>query len=150
PIAVCVGLVFGWMTLTAASHNRGDGQFAANGTEILEPANPNADPLGKTLAQHSYGLKTDEDDNLKLHTAMSEDVGKRGGGGTNIVNVILVDFRGFDTLGEIAVLGLAAMGVWAMIPHRRRKGIKYAKVKSDYPDEALNPLDPKHDTEVAA
>jgi multicomponent K+:H+ antiporter subunit A len=33
------------------------------------------------------------------------------GGGTNIVNVILVDFRGFDTLGEIAVLGVAALGV---------------------------------------
>ena len=150
PVAVCVGLVFGWMTLTAASHNRGDGQFAADGTVILEPTNPDADPLGHTLAQHSYGLKTDEDDNLKLHTAMSDDVGKRGGGGTNIVNVILVDFRGFDTLGEIAVLGLAAMGVWAMIPHRRRKGMTYPKVKSDYPDEALDPLDPKHDTEVAA
>ena len=27
------------------------------------------------------------------------------GGGTNIVNVILVDFRGFDTFGEITVLG---------------------------------------------
>src|SRR5690606_3895901 len=26
------------------------------------------------------------------------------GGGTNVVNVILVDFRGFDTMGEIAVL----------------------------------------------
>ena len=30
-----------------------------------------------------------------------------GGGGTNVVNVILVDFRGFDTLGEIAVLAIA-------------------------------------------
>ena len=29
------------------------------------------------------------------------------GGGTNVVNVILVDFRGFDTLGEITVLGIA-------------------------------------------
>ena len=28
------------------------------------------------------------------------------GGGTNVVNVILVDFRGFDTLGEITVLGV--------------------------------------------
>ncbi|CAN0593218.1 unnamed protein product, partial [Laminaria digitata] len=28
---------------------------------------------------------------------------KPGGGGTNVVNVILVDFRGFDTLGEITV-----------------------------------------------
>jgi len=33
----------------------------------------------------------------------------RGGGGNNIVNVVLVDFRGFDTLGEITVLSLAAL-----------------------------------------
>ena len=32
-----------------------------------------------------------------------------GGGGTNVVNVILVDFRGFDTFGEITVLGIAAL-----------------------------------------
>ncbi|WP_111640589.1 monovalent cation/H+ antiporter subunit A [Marinimicrobium alkaliphilum] len=36
-----------------------------------------------------------------------------GGGGTNVVNVILVDFRGFDTLGEITVLGIAAVAVYA-------------------------------------
>ncbi|MFP4611735.1 MAG: monovalent cation/H+ antiporter subunit A, partial [Thiohalophilus sp.] len=38
-----------------------------------------------------------------------------GGGGTNVVNVILVDFRGFDTLGEITVLALAALGIYAML-----------------------------------
>jgi multicomponent K+:H+ antiporter subunit A len=36
------------------------------------------------------------------------------GGGANVVNVILVDFRGFDTLGEIAVLAIAAVGVAAL------------------------------------
>jgi multicomponent K+:H+ antiporter subunit A len=43
---------------------------------------------------------------------------KRGyteGGGTNVVNVILVDFRGFDTLGEIAVLGVVALTVYALL-----------------------------------
>jgi multicomponent K+:H+ antiporter subunit A len=40
---------------------------------------------------------------------------KPAGGGTNVVNVILVDFRGFDTLGEIAVLALAALGVHALL-----------------------------------
>ncbi|MFG6494083.1 Na+/H+ antiporter subunit A [Fictibacillus sp. UD] len=40
------------------------------------------------------------------------------GGGDNIVNVILVDFRGLDTLFEIAVLGLAALGIFAMIKYR--------------------------------
>jgi multicomponent K+:H+ antiporter subunit A len=37
--------------------------------------------------------------------------GAHKGGGNNVVNVILVDFRGFDTLGEITVLALAALGV---------------------------------------
>ena len=40
---------------------------------------------------------------------------KPGGGGTNVVNVILVDFRGFDTLGEITVLAIAALGIFAML-----------------------------------
>ena len=44
---------------------------------------------------------------------------KPGGGGTNVVNVILVDFRGFDTLGEITVLGIAAIGVIAMLTGAR-------------------------------
>jgi multicomponent K+:H+ antiporter subunit A len=38
-----------------------------------------------------------------------------GGGGTNVVNVILVDFRGFDTYGEITVLAVAALGIVAML-----------------------------------
>lgn len=37
------------------------------------------------------------------------------GGGRNVVNVILVDFRGFDTFGEIIVLGMAAMGAWMLL-----------------------------------
>ncbi|MDG1801462.1 MAG: monovalent cation/H+ antiporter subunit A [Paracoccaceae bacterium] len=37
-----------------------------------------------------------------------------GGGGTNVVNVILVDFRGFDTYGEIIVLGIAALLIYAL------------------------------------
>jgi multicomponent K+:H+ antiporter subunit A len=38
-----------------------------------------------------------------------------GGGGSNVVNVILVDFRGYDTLGEITVLALAGLGIVAML-----------------------------------
>jgi multicomponent K+:H+ antiporter subunit A len=37
------------------------------------------------------------------------------GGGTNIVNVILVDFRGFDTLGEITVVAVVALTVYALL-----------------------------------
>jgi multicomponent Na+:H+ antiporter subunit A len=43
-------------------------------------------------------------------------------GGKNMVNVILVDFRGFDTLFEIAVLTIAAFGIYAMIKLRLTKG----------------------------
>ncbi|MTH55524.1 Na+/H+ antiporter subunit A [Bacillus mangrovi] len=39
-------------------------------------------------------------------------------GGKNMVNVILVDFRGFDTLFEITVLGIAALGIFAMVKLR--------------------------------
>ncbi|MDF3415509.1 monovalent cation/H+ antiporter subunit A [Sulfitobacter sp. M57] len=38
----------------------------------------------------------------------------KGGGGSNVVNVILVDFRGFDTFGEIIVLGIAALLIYAL------------------------------------
>ncbi|HVI25585.1 MAG TPA: monovalent cation/H+ antiporter subunit A [Xanthomonadaceae bacterium] len=37
------------------------------------------------------------------------------GGGRNVVNVILVDFRGFDTLGEISVLGIVALTVFVLL-----------------------------------
>jgi len=47
--------------------------------------------------------------NYFLENAYSE------GGGRNVVNVILVDFRGFDTLGEITVLGVVALTVYALL-----------------------------------
>ena len=37
------------------------------------------------------------------------------GGGTNVVNVMLVDFRAFDTLGEITVLGIVGITVYALL-----------------------------------
>jgi len=37
------------------------------------------------------------------------------GGGSNVVNVIIVDFRGFDTLGEITVMAIAALTVHALL-----------------------------------
>ncbi|MHB2266547.1 hydrogen gas-evolving membrane-bound hydrogenase subunit E [Aliihoeflea sp. PC F10.4] len=45
--------------------------------------------------------------------------------GRNVVNVILVDYRAIDTLGEIAVVGFAAIGVWALLrrlPARKKEG----------------------------
>jgi len=37
------------------------------------------------------------------------------GGGTNVVNVMLVDFRGFDTMGEITVLAVVALTVFSLL-----------------------------------
>lgn len=44
------------------------------------------------------------------------------GGGSNVVNVILVDFRGFDTFGEITVLGIAAIGALCLMDGMRIHG----------------------------
>lgn len=43
------------------------------------------------------------------------------GGGKNVVNVILVDMRGLDTLFEITVLGIAALAVFTLIKLRKDK-----------------------------
>jgi multicomponent Na+:H+ antiporter subunit A len=43
------------------------------------------------------------------------------GHGRNVVNVILVDFRSLDTLGEITVLALAAVGIYALLRLRPRR-----------------------------
>jgi multicomponent Na+:H+ antiporter subunit A len=51
-----------------------------------------------------------------LERALSE------GGGANVVNVIIVDFRGFDTLGEITVLAVAALGFVSLLLVGARKG----------------------------
>jgi multicomponent Na+:H+ antiporter subunit A len=44
------------------------------------------------------------------------------GMGRNVVNVILVDFRALDTLGEVIVLTIAAIGVLALLAARKRAG----------------------------
>jgi multicomponent Na+:H+ antiporter subunit A len=51
------------------------------------------------------------------------DLSLKDAGGRNVVNVILVDFRAVDTLGEITVLGVAALGVANLVSmaNRRRK-----------------------------
>ena len=49
-----------------------------------------------------------------ISTAMVEQ-SLPGGGGRNVVNVILTDFRALDTLGEITVLAVAALGIIALV-----------------------------------
>ncbi len=43
------------------------------------------------------------------------------GFGSNVVNVILVDFRALDTWGEIVVLAVAALGAWALLGKKDSK-----------------------------
>jgi multicomponent K+:H+ antiporter subunit A len=69
--------------------------------------------VGGGLAVLSYALLTRPAPNsispFFLSRALPE------GGGHNVVNVMLVDFRAFDTLGEITVLGTVALTVYALL-----------------------------------
>ncbi len=59
----------------------------------------------------------------RLGPPVSEEMVARAvpdGNGRNVVNVILVDFRGFDTLGEITVLAVASIGAVALARVGRR------------------------------
>jgi multicomponent K+:H+ antiporter subunit A len=51
------------------------------------------------------------------------------GGGTNVVNVTLVDFRAFDTLGEIIVLGIAGLAIFALLEPAAR-GVSGQRLRS--------------------
>ena len=58
-----------------------------------------------------------------------------GGGGSNVVNVLLVDFRSFDTLGEITVLAIVALTVYALL-RRFRPAPESAGVPAQQRNEA--------------
>ena len=66
---------------------------------LLEPAGPPGGMLTRFFEENSY---------VAAH-------------GRNIVNVIIVDFRGFDTMGEIIVVAAAALGGVALIRRRKEK-----------------------------
>jgi multicomponent Na+:H+ antiporter subunit A len=68
------------------------------------------------------------------------------GGGKNIVNVLLVDFRGFDTMFEITVLGLASLAIYSMIKlqldtdgaeAQLKRAVKYNKPRYSRSDDVL-------------
>lgn len=89
--------------------------------------------VGGLIGTINYGLMTRP---LESISGFFLENSKTGGGGTNVVNVILVDFRGFDTLGEITVLGIAALGIFKIIarmklfmPSADAHGIPWTKDK---------------------
>jgi multicomponent Na+:H+ antiporter subunit A len=53
--------------------------------------------------------------------ALPDEPGMHAAYGRNLVNVILVDFRALDTMGEITVLGLAAVGVYTLLKLRQER-----------------------------
>lgn len=69
----------------------------------------------------------DADDGISWfynHSAFPSDVGEHAAYGRNLINIILVDFRALDTMGEITVLGLAAVGVYTLLKLRQEKSIQ--------------------------
>lgn len=65
------------------------------------------------------------------------------GGGTNIVNVILVDFRGFDTLGEITVLGVVALTVYALLRRFRPASDSIPVPEQQQAQDSYDDVDPE-------
>ncbi len=113
-IGGAVGLVIGFLVLHVA-------------------ATPDFNPgirLGDWFTAHSYeGLA---------------DTGGRGGGGANVVNVVLVDHRGYDTLGEVTVLGITALAVLSLVgsaPARKLRAMLSHGL--DDSGEQFHPDDPK-------
>lgn len=68
---------------------------------------------GGGLATLSYAVMTRVPPELLAQHFLLR--GYTEGGGTNVVNVILVDFRGFDTLGEIVVVAAVALTAYALL-----------------------------------
>jgi multicomponent K+:H+ antiporter subunit A len=68
---------------------------------------------GAGMAVIAYVVMTRPLHNSVAHTFLEKSYSE--GGGRNVVNVILVDFRGFDTMGEITVLGIVALTVYALL-----------------------------------
>lgn len=72
--------------------------------------------LGGVIAGLNYTVLTRDTESI---SDFFLDNSVPGGGGHNVVNVILVDFRGFDTLGEITVLAIAGLAIFKLLNRLR-------------------------------
>ncbi|MDP3548006.1 MAG: proton-conducting transporter membrane subunit, partial [Phreatobacter sp.] len=86
---------------------------------------------GLGVAVLAYGVMTRNGPSISDYFLAQS---KPGGGGTNVVNVILVDFRGFDTFAEIIVLGIAALAIYALLDPAL-KGAAIRRIKALRPNE---------------
>ncbi len=126
-LSLAVGAVMFWLTVVSSVGPR-------PALNTVYPHERSVAHLGQFFMRNSHhGVDTEHVPEEELASGLVNRTGDHdpsadgaylhhGGGGNNVVNVILVDFRGFDTLGEITVLGLAAMGVWTLLRRARRKG----------------------------
>lgn len=90
---------------------------------------------GLGVAGLAYGVMTRDGTSISDYYLAES---KPGGGGTNVVNVILVDFRGYDTFAEIIVLGIAALAIYALLDPAL-KGAAVRRIKAMLPhEEALD------------
>jgi len=97
----CVlGVTMGWLVLAI-------GGFVESSPEI--------DRLGHWYEANAYHGAMIEPAVVEDGEVVSPATYERGGGGNNVVNITLVDFRAYDTLGEITVLAIAALGVFAVL-----------------------------------
>ena len=90
------------------THDGGAGQAAAHPRPVLAVA------AGTGMALVAYAMH-DAAAARTRSRATSSRTPTPEGGGSNVVNVILVDFRGFDTFGEITVLAVVALTVYALL-----------------------------------
>ncbi len=105
---------------------------------------------GGGMAALSYAMLTRATPNhiseFYLRKALPE------GGGSNVVNVMLVDFRGFDTLGEITVLVATALAIFALLRRFRppRESIQLpAQQRLLAPDVVTDLVNPRQASDTA-
>ena len=107
--------------------------------------------VGLALAALSYALLT-RNAPLSISPFFIEKALPEGGG-TNIVNVMLVDFRAFDTLGEITVLGIVGLTVYALLRRFRpaTESIELPRPQRlDARDPGLDLIDPDDEGHAVA
>ncbi|WP_062390477.1 monovalent cation/H+ antiporter subunit A [Pseudomonas abietaniphila] len=106
--------------------------------------------VGGGMALLSYAMLTRPTPNTISEFYLSRALAQ--GGGTNAVNVMLVDFRGFDTFGEITVLAVVAMTVFALLRRFRppKESIALpAQQRLLARDVVTDLVNPRHATDTA-
>jgi multicomponent K+:H+ antiporter subunit A len=106
--------------------------------------------VGGGMALLAYAMLTRQTPNAISSFYLSRALPE--GGGSNVVNVMLVDFRGFDTLGEITVLVAVALTVFALLRRFRppKESLQLpAQQRLLAPDVVTDLVNPRHASDTA-